>query len=202
MTIENDRSEAITTSGAGIRNGANGPSGTGDKVETAKAESAEIAETAKQAGKEVMSEVGEQTTAVARTAKDQFGQLATQTRQELKAQSEQRGEQLAARLQTWAGQMKALVEGRVEDAGELRGLIGDAQQRLESYASSLRERGPDGVMQDVRAFARRRPGMFLLAAGATGFAIGRIVKAGGMSSSQNEGPSEPLLADRAGWQTP
>ena len=201
MTIENDRSEAITTSGAGIRNGPNGPSEKGDKVETAKAESAEIAETAKQAGREVMSEVSEQTSAVARTAKDQFGQLATQTRQELKAQSEQRGEQLAARLQTWAGQMKALIEGRVEDAGDLRGLIGDAQQRLESYASALRERGPDGVMQDVRAFARRRPGMFLLAAGATGFAIGRIVKAGGMSISQ-DGPSEPVLADRAGWQTP
>ena len=153
MTIENDRSGTITTSGAGIRNGPNGLSREDDKVETAKAESAEIAETAKQAGKEVMSEVGEQTTAVARTAKDQFGQLATQTRQELKAQSEQRGEQLAARLQTWAGQMKALVEGRVEDAGELRGLIGDAQQRLESYASSLRERGPgrrDAGRQGVR----------------------------------------------------
>jgi hypothetical protein len=200
MTIENDRSGTITTSGAGLRNGPNGPSRGGDKVETAKAESAEIAETAKQAGKEVMSEVSEQTTAVARTAKDQFGRLASQTRQELKAQSEQRGEQLAARLQTWAGQMKALVEGRVEDAGELRGLIGDAQQRLESYASSLRERGPDGVIQDLRGFARRRPGMFLLAAGATGFAIGRMVKAGGMSSSQNEAPSE--LTDRAGWQTP
>jgi hypothetical protein len=203
MTIENDRSGTITTSGTGLRNGPNGLSREDDdKLETAKAESAEIAETAKQAGKEVMSEVGEQTTAVARTAKDQIGQLATQTRQELKAQSEQRGEQLAARLQTWAGQMKALVEGRVEDAGELRGLIGDAQQRLESFASSLRERGPDGVMQDVRAFARRRPGMFLLAAGATGFAIGRIVKAGGMSNSQDEGPSEAVLADRVGWQSP
>ena len=202
MTIENDRSRTITASGAGVRNGPNAPSRDDDKIETAKAESVEVAETAKQAGKDVMSEVSEQTTAVARTAKDQFGQLAMQTRQELKAQGEQRGEQLAARLQTWAGQMRALVEGRVDDAGELRGLIGDAQQRLESYASSLRERGPDGVMQDVRRFARRRPGMFLLAAGATGFAIGRIVKAGGMSSTQNADLSEPVLADRAGWQTP
>ena len=201
MTIENDRSGTMTTS-AGVRSGPNGPSREGDKVETAKAESAEVVDTATQAGKEVMSEISEQTTAVARTAKEQFGQLATQTRQELKAQSEQRGEQLAARLQTWAGQMKALVEGRVDEAGELRGLVGDAQQRLESYASSLRERGPDGVMQDVRRFARRRPGMFLLAAGATGFAIGRIVKSGGMSRSQNEGSSEPVRADRAGWATP
>ena len=50
----------------------------------------------------------------------------------------------------------------------------------------MRERGPDGVIQDVRRFARRRPGMFLLAAGVTGFAIGRIVKAGGMSGSQQD----------------
>jgi hypothetical protein len=209
MTIENDRSGTITTSAGGARNGPDGPSREGDKMETAKAESAEVAETAKQAGKDVMTEVSEQTSAVARTAKDQFDQLATQTRQELKAQSEQRGEQLAARLQTWAGQMKALAEGRVEEAGELRALMGDAQRKLESYASSLRERGPDGVLQDVRRFARRRPGMFLLAAGVTGFAIGRIVKAGGMSGSQQDAlepaiayGSDPSLADRAGWQTP
>ena len=207
MTFENDRSGTITTSGT--RNGPNGPSREGDKIETAKAESAEVAETAKQAGKDVMSEVGEQTSAVARTAKDQFDQLASQTRQEVKAQTEQRSEQLAVRLQTWAGQLRALAEGRVDDAGELRGLMGDAQRRLESYASSLRERGPEGVLQDVRQFARRRPGMFLLAAGVTGFAIGRIVKAGGMSASQadelesaNSYRSDGVLADRAAWETP
>jgi len=207
MTIENNRSGTITTSGT--RNGPNGPSREGDKMETAKAESAEVAETAKQAGKDVMSEVSEQTSAVAHTAKDQIQQLATTTRQELKAQSEQRGEQIAGRLQTWAGQLKALAEGRVEDAGELRALVGDAQQRLESYASSLRERGPDGVLQDVRRFARRRPAMFLLAAGVTGFAIGRLVKAGGMSGSEQaelESPDayayEPVVAARTGWQTP
>ena len=207
MTIENNRSGTITTSGT--RNGPNGPSGEGDKMETAKAESAEVAETAKQAGKDVMSEVSEQTSAVAHTAKDQIQQLATTTRQELKAQSEQRGEQIAMRLQTWSGQLKALAEGRVEDAGELRALVGDVQQRLESYASSLRERGPDGVLQDVRRFARRRPAMFLLAAGVTGFAIGRLVKAGGMSGSEQaelESPDahayDPVLAAQTGWQTP
>jgi hypothetical protein len=207
MTIENNRSGTITTSGT--RNGPNGPSREGEKMETAKAESAEVAETAKQAGKDVMSEVSEQSSAVAHTAKDQIQQLATQTRQELKAQSEQRGEQVAVRLQTWAGQLKALAEGRVEDAGELRALVGDAQQRLESYASSLRERGPDGVLQDVRRFARRRPGMFLLAAGVTGFAIGRLVKAGGMSGSEHAELEsadayayDPVLAERTGWQTP
>jgi hypothetical protein len=197
MTIEDERSETFTAGGDGARNGPNGPSAKGDKLQTAKAESIEVADTVKQAGKDVVSEVSEQSTAVARTAKDQLDQLATQTRDELRTHSEQRSEQLAARLQTWAGQMRALTEGRVEDAGELRGLIGDAQQRLESYASSLRERGPEGVMRDVRQFARRRPGLFLLAAGATGFAIGRIVKAGAFAGPQDDSVPAPIPADRA-----
>jgi hypothetical protein len=60
-----------------------------------------------------------------------------------------------------------------------------AEQKMQHYASALRERGPDGILGDVRSFARRRPGMFLLAAGISGFAIGRAVRAGAMSSPQS-----------------
>jgi len=45
------------------------------------------------------------------------------------------------------------------------------------------------VLEDVRRFARRRPGAFLLAAGATGFAFGRAVRAGAMSSHSSESPA-------------
>ena len=88
-------------------------------------------------------------------------------------------------------------------------MIGDTQRKLGVVRVVTARAGPDGVLQDVRRFARRRPGMFLLAAGVTGFAIGRVVKAGGMSGSQqdelesaNAYRSDPSLADRAGWQTP
>jgi hypothetical protein len=61
-----------------------------------------------------------------------------------------------------------------------------AEQRMQHYASALRQRGPDGVLADVRRFARRRPAMFLFAAGVTGFALGRAVRAGAMSSHESE----------------
>jgi hypothetical protein len=43
-------------------------------------------------------------------------------------------------------------------------------------ADHLSERGPDGVLNDVQDFARRRPGAFLAAALATGFVVGRLGK--------------------------
>jgi hypothetical protein len=182
MAIENDRTGTMTGTGGG-----DGRSGgvAGDKVETAKAEAGQVAGKAKEAGKEVMDEVTEKSAEVASTAKDEFNRLVDDGRAEIRTVGRERSEQLAARLETWAQQMRALSEGRVEEAGELRSWMQQAQRRVEDYASSLRERGPDGLMQDARRFARRRPGMFLLAAGVTGFALGRLVRSGAMSGSQD-----------------
>jgi len=43
-------------------------------------------------------------------------------------------------------------------------------------ADYLAERGPEGVLNEVQDFARRRPGAFLAAALATGFVVGRLGK--------------------------
>jgi hypothetical protein len=41
------------------------------------------------------------------------------------------------------------------------------------------------MADDVTSFARRRPMVFLVGAALSGFAIGRLVRAGAMSGSQN-----------------
>jgi hypothetical protein len=61
----------------------------------------------------------------------------------------------------------------------------DAAVRVGDMAQRLETRGYDGVVQDVSAFARRRPGVFLAGAGLLGFAVGRIIRSGGASSSSN-----------------
>ena len=50
------------------------------------------------------------------------------------------------------------------------------------------KRGPQGVMDDVSAFARRRPGIFIAGAVGVGFLVGRAVRA--TSSSQLAGATE------------
>ena len=44
--------------------------------------------------------------------------------------------------------------------------------------SRLEDRGIEGVVDDVSRFARRRPGVFLLAAAGAGFVVGRFVRSG------------------------
>jgi hypothetical protein len=126
---------------------------------------------------------------VASTARGEFQRLMDQASTEVRTVGRERGEQLAGRLDTLVQQMRALREGRVEEAGDLRSWMSQAEQRMQQYASTLRDRGPEGVLDDVRRFARRRPGAFLLAAGATGFAFGRAVRAGAMSSHSSESPA-------------
>jgi hypothetical protein len=157
----------------------------GDTMQTARAQAGEVASTAKEAGRDVMGEVTEQTSQVASTAKQEFHRLMDQASSEVRTVSRERGEQLAGRLETLAQQARALCEGRVEEAGDMRRWLEQAEQRMQHYASALRDRGPEGMLQDVRRFARRRPALFLFAAGVGGFAIGRAIRAGAMSSQQS-----------------
>ena len=184
MTIENERTGTLTGSGV-TAEGRSSPHGSGT-METGKEETRHVAATAKEAGKDVVDEVTGVTAEVASTAKDEFQRLMGQASTEIKHVGRERGEQLAGRLESLAQQMRALREGRAEEASELRSWMTQAEQRMQHYATALRQRGPDGVLSDVRRFARRRPAMFLFAAGVTGFALGRAVRAGAMSSPESQ----------------
>jgi hypothetical protein len=64
--------------------------------------------------------------------------------------------------------------------------VQDAQQRLAGLASRVEEGGISGIADDLASFARRRPLVFLGAAGFLGFAIGRVVRsAAGQNGSPN-----------------
>jgi len=185
MTIEN---EMTMTGTGGLTSGRSSPV-RDDTKETAKAEAGEVAATAKDAGKDVLDEVTAKTSEVAATAKGEIHRLIDQASTEMKTVGRERSQQLAATLESLAQQMRAMREGRAEEATELRSWMTQAEQKMQHYASSLRQRGPEGVLGDVRSFARRRPGMFLLAAGIGGFAIGRAVRSGAMSSPESDGES-------------
>jgi hypothetical protein len=188
MTIENDRTGTLTGSGV-TAEGRSSPQRsdtmpTSDTMQTSKEETRRVAATAKEAGKDVVDEETGMTAEVATTAKDEFQRLMGQASTEIKSVGRERGEQIAGRLESLAQQMRAMREGRAEEATELRSWMTQAEQRMQHYASALRQRGPDGALADVRRFARRRPAMFLFAAGVTGFALGRAARAGAMSSHE------------------
>lgn len=136
--------------------------------------------------KEAVGEVGNQAKALAGQARDQAMDLMDRTRQEVRQQAESRGQQMAGTMRTWVQQLSALAEGRPQEAGQMQQYLQDARMRLTSWADRLEQKGPDGLLQDVTRFARRRPGMFLALSAGTGFALGRMVRSGASAQKEHQ----------------
>ena len=148
----------------------------------------DAASTAGDEAKRVVSEAKDQARSVVSEAKGQVSGLVQQARDELRTQSADRGRQAAGGLRTLSDQLQALTEGRTDDAGPLAGYVTDARQQVASFASRLEDRGIEGVVDDVARFARRRPGVFLLAAAGAGFVVGRFVRSG-VSVARDSSPN-------------
>jgi hypothetical protein len=70
-------------------------------------------------------------------------------------------------------------------------LVNEAQQRVQSYAATLQQRGPQAIVDDIAGFARSRPLRFLALAGVAGFAAGRLARSGAAAAKEqsNEAPA-------------
>jgi hypothetical protein len=162
----------------------------GQVVDRAGEEASNVAQTATEGVREVADEVRTQAKAVAGEARQQFEDLVDQARDEFRQQAQQRNDQAAEQLRTLSEQIAALAEGRPEDAGPLAGYLGEAEDRVRRLATRLEERGPQGVMQDLTGFARRRPGIFLAGAIGLGFLIGRAVRAESAAQQSSDSTSQ------------
>jgi hypothetical protein len=153
-----------------------------------------VVSTAAGGARDVAGEAGTQAKAVAGEAKEQLDRLVSQGRDEIRQQAEQRTEQAAGQLRTLSEQFSALVEGRPEAAGPLAGYASELQGHFRRLASRMEQSGPEGVMEDVTNFARRRPAMFLAGAAGVGFVVGRLVRAGAASQRENGESARDTLA--------
>jgi hypothetical protein len=148
--------------------------------------------------REVAGEVGEQAKAVASEAKRQLDQVVTQGREEVRQQMDQRNAQMAEQLRTLSQQFSALAQGNTSEAGPLLGYVNDAQTQVQRLAMRLESGGPQGVVDDISRFARRRPGLFLISAMGAGFLTGRVLRAGAAvrqdSANDEAGMTAPTAA--------
>ena len=142
--------------------------------------------------KRVVSEAKDQARSVVGEAKDQVSGLVQKTREELRTQSTDRSRQAAGGLRTLSDQLQARPRASRRCRAAHPRYVTDARQQVASFASRLEDRGIEGVVDDVARFARRRPGIFLLAAAGTGFVVGRLVRSGVRRPRRlTNGDSEP-----------
>lgn len=159
--------------------GRSGSVATGDAVRN---EAAGVSQSVRDAGDHVAQAALDQAKEVAGQTRQQAESLLQQGRQQLHDQAVFQQQKVALRLTTVADELRELAHNSGSDTvGELTRQGAD---QLHQFASWLHDREPSDLLEEVRSFARRRPGVFLLGAALAGVVAGRLTGAGVAATRQ------------------
>jgi hypothetical protein len=136
-----------------------------------------------QAGQHAAGVAQEQASDVAAEAARQGRDLLGQAQQQLGDQVAQGQQRLAAQLLSLGDELSSMADGSRQE-GTAAHLARQAAVRAQGAAHWLDDRSPRQVIDDVQAFARRRPGAFLALAVGAGLAAGRLTR--GLKSAQTD----------------
>lgn len=178
--MNDDAPSAVTPTGSG-----NG-SGASSVTDTAKEQSAEVADTAKQAAGQVAGTVKEQAGQVTEEARQQAKQLLSQAQSELSEQAANTQQRVAQGLQALADELSGMAKNSEQD-GVATDLARQAADRARSAAGWLADRDPGNLVNEVRSFARQKPGAYLAIALGAGVLAGRLTR--GLSASTDDSSS-------------
>jgi len=155
----------------------------GQATEAAGQAAQNVAQTAREQGRQVTGEVAAQTRS-----------LAADVRDSVTNQAHAQNDRLAETIRRLADELDEMAYDRKDSPA--RTVVSRVAQSSRQLADHLAHRGPEGVLADVQDFARRRPGAFLLSAAVAGFVVGRVGK--GVMSATTGGPTSPQrVAERA-----
>ncbi|GGE96726.1 hypothetical protein [Mycetocola zhadangensis] len=138
-----------------------------------------VASTAADGASNVKQEVGAQ-------AKNLFGEV----RSQLSGQVTTQQERAASGVRTVSDQLRTMADSS-ETPGMASNLVSQAASRVEGVAGWLEDRDPAGLLDDVKRFARQRPGVFIAIAAGAGIVVGRLAKSltGGDDSTSTSSSS-------------
>jgi vacuolar-type H+-ATPase subunit H len=145
-------------------------------VAQARSEAEHVADEARADAGAVVDEARHQAGEVVVEARDRAGELVVDARDRLHEQADAQAGRLAESMRGFSTDLESMADhsehpdtGVAEIARELAGGV-------ERVAGRLDDRGIDGALDDVRHYARRYPGRFLLGAAAAGFVVGRLLR--------------------------
>lgn len=116
----------------------------------------------------------EQAKQVTGEAKTQVRNLAREVRDRAKTGARSQNDRLADSVRTFADELDEMAGQRGDSPASQ--VVTQLSQGGRRFADYLAENGPEGVLEGVSDFARRRPGTFLAVAAAAGFVAGRLGK--------------------------
>jgi hypothetical protein len=164
-------------------------------------DAATVAADAGAATKHVAGVAKDETKSVAAEAGRQARRLAGRVQGELRNQAATQQSRLADGLHTTASSFSTMADspGATGYAPEL---VRAAGQRIDAAGRWLGERDPGTLVEEVKSFARRRPGVFLAIAVGAGVVVGRLTRALATPSDDDGGRSDASMDRNYGYAPP
>lgn len=161
------------------REGRGGLGGTGGR----------LTDTARGAAGEVASTAGDQARSLAGEARSEAKHVADDVQTRLREEAQEQTRRTSQNLRQWSDELSSMADSGEQDS-PVRGVVRQVAQSGRGAADFLDERGMDGLVEEAKSFARRRPVAFLAGAAIAGFAIGRVLKASSDISAGRDGAGE------------
>jgi hypothetical protein len=150
-------------------------SGVSGTVGTAKDQAADLAQSAAASAKDVAGTAKEGASNVASEAKKQAKDLYAETRTQLTDQAGVQQARVASGLRSLSDELTGMADNS-DQQGVASELVSQVASRAGSVASWLDSRDPGTLLEDVKGFARSRPGTFIALAAAAGIVAGRLTR--------------------------
>jgi hypothetical protein len=181
----------MTTAGFPNTPGTAGAGSSLDEPDTGvKQQAQQTAGTAADEGKHVAGTAGHEARQVASEAKSQARSLLDEATTQVDEQSRAQKDRLAETVRTFSDDLDQMS---VQGSGMASEMARQVAERARSLSSQLESKEPRELLDDVRDFARRKPGTFLLGALAAGVVAGRLTR-GAKEAQSNGGSSTPTGA--------
>jgi hypothetical protein len=167
----------FTTSGADEwQDGSRTTSGHSDVKDSVKEQASDLKQGAAEAGQHVAGVAKQETKRVASEAGSQARGLMYTVRDEVRDQASTQQSRVAEGIRGLSSQLSGLAQGQPA-SGVVGDLVDQARERTESIAQWLENREPGDLVEEVKRFARQRPGIFIAVAAGAGILAGRLTKA-------------------------
>jgi hypothetical protein len=144
-------------------------------VNTAGTGNPDLKQEAGAAGHRVADTAKDEARSVASEAKFQVRKLADRVGGEVRSQASTQQHRAAGGIRDVGSQFSEMA-ATTTSSGVARDLVETVGARADSVASWLDQREPQDLLEEVKRFARRRPGVFLAIAAGVGVVIGRLTR--------------------------
>jgi hypothetical protein len=149
----------------------------GEAASTARHHAGEVADTARTQAAAIAGDAKDQARAVAADARSQARQLVDDSRRQIRDQAAEQSHRAATSLRDLGDQLQRMASGEPAGQGPAVDLARQAADGVQRLAETLEQRRPEELLDDLKRFARQRPGVFVLGALGAGFLAGRVLRA-------------------------